>query len=237
MTAPEWKKRCDEEWALGGMAMPDSVDWKSAYEAKPFGRNLLKNPSPHGLSKDIPPPEPEMPDAPMHSPPCFEPEGDFSGWSTNTEVLPCDTSGIPAGVVVCALPQNSWFTLEQTVDLKAEGLWEKLLDDFQPEIMIQDWYEESQLHESIYQLQVKLLGADKSSVIAEHSVKPSEDLSTYSHTWKEKPFPQVRWAVSSNAPPINCNRQHLKTTGHERTHFTCFELHHIRTKASTNGDC
>ncbi|XP_061904304.1 F-box only protein 50 isoform X2 [Entelurus aequoreus] len=185
MTAPEWKKRCDEEWALGGMAMPDSVDWKSAYEAKPFGRNLLKNPSPHGLSKDIPPPEPEMPDAPMHSPPCFEPEGDFSGWSTNTEVLPCDTSGIPAGVVVCALPQNSWFTLEQTVDLKAEGLWEKLLDDFQPEIMIQDWYEESQLHESIYQLQVKLLGADKSSVIAEHSVKPSEDLSTYSHTWKE----------------------------------------------------
>ncbi|XP_061754053.1 F-box only protein 50 [Nerophis ophidion] len=185
MTAPEWKKRCDEEWGLRGMAMPDSVDWKSAYEAKPFGRNLLKNPSPHGLSKDIPPPEPEMPDAPMHGPPRFEPEGDFSGWSTNTEVLPYDTSGIPAGAVICALPQYSWFTLEQTVDLKAAGLWEKLMDDFQPEIMIQDWYEESQLHESIYQLQVKLLGADKSSVITEHSVKPSEDRSTYSHTWKE----------------------------------------------------
>jgi len=46
-------------------------------------------------------------------------------------------------------------------------------------------YEESQLHASIYQLQVKLLGADKSTVISEHSVNPSEDLSNYSHNWKE----------------------------------------------------
>lgn len=46
-------------------------------------------------------------------------------------------------------------------------------------------YEESQLHESIYQLHVKLLAADKSTVISEHIVQPVEDLSTYSHTWKE----------------------------------------------------
>lgn len=46
-------------------------------------------------------------------------------------------------------------------------------------------YEESQLHKSIYQLHVKLLGADKTTVISEHAVNPSEDLSTYSHTWKE----------------------------------------------------
>lgn len=30
---------------------------------------------------------------------------DFSGWTTNTEVLPYDRSGIPAGAVVCQLPQ------------------------------------------------------------------------------------------------------------------------------------
>lgn len=29
--------------------------------------------------------------------------------------------------------------MEQLVDLKAEGLWEDLLDHFQPEIHIQDW--------------------------------------------------------------------------------------------------
>lgn len=34
----------------------------------------------------------------------------------------------------------SWFTLEQLVDLKAEGLWDELLDTFLPEIVIQDWY-------------------------------------------------------------------------------------------------
>lgn len=34
----------------------------------------------------------------------------------------------------------SWFTMEQVVDLKAEGLWDELLDEFQPEILIQDWW-------------------------------------------------------------------------------------------------
>ncbi|KAM7398592.1 hypothetical protein PAMA_006478 [Pampus argenteus] len=46
-------------------------------------------------------------------------------------------------------------------------------------------YEESQLHDFIYQLHVKLLGADKSTVISEQTVNPTEDLSIYSHTWKE----------------------------------------------------
>lgn len=46
-------------------------------------------------------------------------------------------------------------------------------------------YEESQLHDSIYQLNVKLLGADKSTIISEHTVNPTEDRSAYSHTWKE----------------------------------------------------
>ncbi|KAJ0061472.1 hypothetical protein NL108_001947 [Boleophthalmus pectinirostris] len=185
MSSGEWKQRCEDEWGLGGAPMPDSVDWRSVYEAKPFNRNLLKNPSPYGLTKDVPPPEPDLPEQPDHGPPRFIPEGDFSGWTTSSEVLPYDSSGIPAGAVICHLPQASWFTMEQMVDLKAEGLWEELLDEFQPEIMIQDWYEESQLHKFIYQLHVKLLGADKTTVIDEHTVNPEEDLSIYSHNWKE----------------------------------------------------
>uniref|UniRef100_A0A3Q0SDZ9 P1, F-box associated domain containing n=1 Tax=Amphilophus citrinellus TaxID=61819 RepID=A0A3Q0SDZ9_AMPCI len=185
MSAAEWKKKCEEEWSLRGAPMPDGLDWKSVYEARPLGRNLLKNPAPYGLSTDVPPPEPDLPAVPDLGPPRFQPEGDFTGWTTNAEVLPYDTSGIPQGVVICALPQYSWFTMEQIVDLKAEGLWEELLDDFQPEIAIQDWYEESQLHDSIYQLCVKLLGADKSTVISEHAVNPTEQRATYSHNWKE----------------------------------------------------
>uniref|UniRef100_A0A8C9YJB1 P1, F-box associated domain containing n=1 Tax=Sander lucioperca TaxID=283035 RepID=A0A8C9YJB1_SANLU len=183
MSAAEWKKRCEAEWGLQGAPMPDNLDWKSVCDAKPFGRNLLRNPAPH--VRTPPPPEPDLPEVPTRGPPRFQPEGDFSGWTTSTEVLPYDRSGIPEGAVICALPQYSWFSMEQVVDLKAEGLWEELLDDFQPEIVIQDWYEESQLHDSIYQLNVKLLGADKSTVLSEHTVSPTEDRSAYSHTWKE----------------------------------------------------
>ncbi|TNN01520.1 hypothetical protein fugu_010902 [Takifugu bimaculatus] len=184
MSDAEWKNRCGSEWGLLGAPMPDGLDWKSVYEAKPFGRNLLRNPSPFGLSKDIPPHKPDLPDEPDFGPPRFQPDEDFSGWTTNTEVLPYDRSGIPAGAVVCQLPRYSWFSLEQLVDLKAEGLWEELLDNFQPEIHIQDWYE-SQLHDSIYQLQVKLLGADKSTVISEYTTSPTEDRSRDSRAWKE----------------------------------------------------
>ncbi|KAM9788742.1 F-box only protein 50 [Neosynchiropus ocellatus] len=181
----DWKKKCEEEWGLQGAPMPDSVDWKSVYEARPLGRNLLKNPSPLGVSKDVPPPEHEPPEVPRQGPVVSAPDGDFTSWKTDTETLPEDTSGIPPGVVICHLPQLSWFTLEQVVDLKAEGLWNELMDGFQPEIKVEDWYEESQLHGEIYQLHVKLLAADKTTVIAEHSVSPTEDLSVYSHTWKE----------------------------------------------------
>ncbi|KAF7205221.1 F-box only protein 50 [Nothobranchius furzeri] len=185
MSAADWRKRCEDEWGLQGVPMPEHLDWKFVYESRPFGRNLLKNPAPLGFSKDNPPPERELPEFPPGGPPRHQPDGDFTGWTTSTEVLPYDTSGIPEGVVICALPQYSWFTLEQVVDLKAEGLWDQLLDECQPEIIVQDWYEESQLHEFIYQLHVKLLDADKATVISEHTAKPKEELSTYSHTWKE----------------------------------------------------
>lgn len=46
-------------------------------------------------------------------------------------------------------------------------------------------YEESQLHKSIYQLDVKLLGADAKTVIKQHSFNPEENLENYSHTWKK----------------------------------------------------
>ncbi|KAM8899854.1 F-box only protein 50-like [Spinachia spinachia] len=193
----EWKKRCAEEWSLQGASMPDPPDWKCVYDAKPLGRNLLKNPSPQGVGKDIPPPEHDLCEVPRRGSPSFAPDVDFSSWTTSTETLPYDSSGIPAGAVVCQLPRYSWFTMEQVVDLKAEGLWEELLDDFQPEILIQDWYKTNRLHKSIFELHVKLLGADKSTVISEHSANPTEDRSAYSHTWKE-----VSYVFSGYGPGV-----------------------------------
>lgn len=71
-------------------------------------------------------------------------------------------------------------------------------------------YEESQLHESIYKLHVKLLGADRSTVIQEHRASPSEDLSVYSHNWKE---------VSRSAPWLPSSPASEPFTEH-----TCFGL-------------
>lgn len=53
MAAAEWKARCEVEWSLQGAPMPESLDWKSVYEAKPFGRNLLRNPAPFGTSNTL----------------------------------------------------------------------------------------------------------------------------------------------------------------------------------------
>ncbi|KAJ8383647.1 hypothetical protein AAFF_G00216180 [Aldrovandia affinis] len=199
MAATDWRKKCQLEWSLDekDAPMPDTVDWKAVYGKKPFGRNLLKNPAPDGLSHNTLPPEHELAGMFGAEPPRLEPEGDFTGWKTSTETLPYDTSGIPAGAVICQLPRFSWFSLEQKVDLKGEGLWDELLDQFQPDIAIQDWYEESQLHKFIYQLQVRLLGADGETVIQEHCVNPEEDTSTFSHTWKE-----VSHVFSSYGPGV-----------------------------------
>ncbi|XP_075343515.1 F-box only protein 50-like [Odontesthes bonariensis] len=171
----ECRKRCETEWGLQGAPMPDSVDWKSVCEAKPLGRNLLKNPLLHLLSsKDTPPPKPNLTFGP---PPSCQPDGerpssflgDFTGWTTSIEVLPYDSSGIPAGAGICAILQFRLVSLEI-----------------------------KHLHESIYQLHVKLLGTDKSTVISEHTVNPSEELSTYSHKWKE-----VSHVFSGYGPGVN----------------------------------
>lgn len=52
----DWKQKCDSEWQLTakGVPLPDDVDWKTVYEKKPLGRNLLKNPSPHGMAVTSP---------------------------------------------------------------------------------------------------------------------------------------------------------------------------------------
>ena len=49
---------------------------------------------------------------------------------------------MPAGPTAClpCAPSHSWTVKKQCVDLLAEGLWEELLDDEQPDITVMDWY-------------------------------------------------------------------------------------------------
>ncbi|EHA98152.1 Non-specific cytotoxic cell receptor protein 1-like protein [Heterocephalus glaber] len=83
--------------------------------------------------------------------------GNFRGWHIRTELL----------------HQNlSWTVKQQCVNLLAEGLWEELLDDEQPDVTIMDWYEDSRLDQCVYELHVWLLAADRRTVIAQHHVAP-----------------------------------------------------------------
>ncbi|XP_025770613.1 syncollin [Puma concolor] len=82
-------------------------------------------------------------------------KGIFGDWSNTIASLYC-----------------SWTVKQQCVDLMAEGLWEELLDDEQPDITVMDWYEDSRLDTCVYELHVWLLAADRRTVIAQHHVAP-----------------------------------------------------------------
>ncbi|XP_004441565.1 PREDICTED: F-box only protein 50 [Ceratotherium simum simum] len=142
-----------QEWgSLGGrLELPPRLTWKLLFLRRPLYRNLLRSPNPEGINIYEPAPS----TGPTQQP--LETLGNFRGWSIRTE----------------RLQQNlSWTVKQQCVDLLAQGLWEELLDDEQPDITVMDWYEDSRLDVCVYELHVWLLAADRRTVIAQHHVAP-----------------------------------------------------------------
>ncbi|KAM6225370.1 F-box only protein 50 [Rhynchocyon petersi] len=142
-----------EEWGpLGeGLRLPTHLSWRLIFLRRPLYRNLLRSPNPEGINIYEPAPS----TGPTRKP--LEALGNFRGWIIRTEELQAD---------------RSWTVKQQCVDLLAEGLWEELLDDEQPDITIMDWYEDSRLDTCVYELHVWLLAADRRTVIAQHHVAP-----------------------------------------------------------------
>ncbi|XP_037371401.1 F-box only protein 50 [Talpa occidentalis] len=142
-----------EEWGppSEGLELPPRLTWKLLYLRRPLYRNLLRSPNPEGINIY----EPAPPTGPTQQP--LESLGNFQGWYIGTEDL----------------QQNlSWTVKQQCINLLAEGLWEELLDDEQPDITVMDWYENSHLDVCVYELHVWLLAADRRSIIAQHHVAP-----------------------------------------------------------------
>nr|XP_054318658.1 F-box only protein 50 [Pongo pygmaeus] len=142
-----------EEWGplSGGLELPQRLTWKLLLLRRPLYRNLLRSPNPEGINIY----EPAPPTGPTQRP--LETLGNFRGWYIRTQKL----------------QQNqSWTVKQQCVDLLAEGLWEELLDDEQPDITVMDWFEDSRLDACVYELHVWLLAADRRTVIAQHHVAP-----------------------------------------------------------------
>ncbi|XP_049755985.1 F-box only protein 50 [Elephas maximus indicus] len=142
-----------EKWGPPGgtLRLPEHLSWRLIFLRRPLYRNLLRSPNPEGINISEPAPR----TGPTHQP--LGTLGNFSGWFIRTEKLQGD---------------RSWTVKQQCVDLLAEGLWEELLDDEQPDITVMDWYEDSRLDLCVYELHVWLLAADRRTVIAQHHVAP-----------------------------------------------------------------
>ncbi|XP_067413401.1 F-box only protein 50 [Emydura macquarii macquarii] len=175
----DWQRQFEGSWELGrrGVPLPSNPDWRALCERKPFERNLLQSPNPEGvnISEPAPPCSPNSPRVPLES------LGNFSGWVISTEALPPKGGGGKPGSVA---PRFSWCVKQQRVDLLAEGLWEMLLDSYQPNITVMDWYEDSRLAETVYQLHVRLLAADGQTSLQEfHHEDPKDGVSQEKRNW------------------------------------------------------
>ncbi|XP_038236986.1 F-box only protein 50 [Dermochelys coriacea] len=174
-----WQQQFEGAWELGrrGVPLPKDPDWKALCERKPFERNLLQSPNPEGVNISEPAPHlpPNSPQVPLES------LGNFSGWAISTEKLPPQMAGKKPG---SEAPRFSWCVKQQRVDLLAEGLWEELLDSYQPNITVMDWYEDSRLAGIVYQLHVWLLAGNGQTPLQEfHHEGPEHGASLEKKNW------------------------------------------------------
>uniref|UniRef100_A0A8C8RLI8 NCCRP1, F-box associated domain containing n=1 Tax=Pelusios castaneus TaxID=367368 RepID=A0A8C8RLI8_9SAUR len=74
-----------------------------------------------------------------------------------------------------------WCVKQQRVDLLAEGLWEALLDSYQPNITVMDWY---WLSCECTGLHVRLLAADGQTSLQEfHHESPKDGVPQEKRNW------------------------------------------------------
>ncbi|XP_062995945.1 F-box only protein 27 [Elgaria multicarinata webbii] len=118
---------------------------------QPFGRNLIKNPC--GKEQY------------QH----WDVRHGGSGWCV--EENKDHVEGAEAQT--CFVSSYEWCVKSQLVDLLKEGLWEKLLDTCQPEILISDWWGSRKDSGCAYKIHVSLLAQDQRTVLAEFKASPA----------------------------------------------------------------
>ncbi|XP_041090657.1 F-box only protein 27-like [Polyodon spathula] len=144
-----WKFKAEEEnkhLQIVKKCVPANMDWKKLCLKEPFHKNLIQNP--------------------------FGKEG-FKGWDILNGGDGWSIRTFPpedlAGVCSTFVSSYFWCKKSQTINLLEEGLWEDLLDNYQPEICIQDWYSSHRDCGGEYLMKVKLLAADKRTVLQKYN--------------------------------------------------------------------
>ncbi|XP_037740395.1 F-box only protein 17 [Chelonia mydas] len=140
--------------------------WSRICLLEPLGRNLLRNPCGQDQFRH------------------WQVEHGGNGWKV--EENRCPVEGAPAQT--CFVSSFEWCIKSQLVDLLKQGLWEELLDNYQPEIYISDWWGAREDCGCEYSICVKLLAADGRTVIAKFQANPDPI-----QQWNDAQYHQVSY--------------------------------------------
>ncbi|XP_058052477.1 F-box only protein 27-like [Ahaetulla prasina] len=154
-----WRREPAMRAALQAAARCPRLRWSRLGVLRPLGRNLVRNPC--GREK-----------------PGSLPADQFRHWTVQCE-FPCrwkveeNRARLEgAEAQTCFASSFQWCQKEQVIDLLKEGFWQDLLDTYQPDIVVSDWWGGRQDCGCKYELYVVLLAANKKRKIDVFEAKP-----------------------------------------------------------------
>ncbi|XP_029475712.1 F-box only protein 27-like [Rhinatrema bivittatum] len=173
-----WRVKCERERRTSlleaARCCPD-LPWGRVYLKEPFARNLLRNPC--GTEQF------------QH----WKLQHGGDRWSVENNRSHLEGAKAQS----CFVTSFNWCIKWQVIDLLKEGLWEKLLDHHQPEILVTDWYAGRNDCGCVYSIHVKLLAADKTSVIATFQENPEPI-----PQWNDEQYHQVSHVFRNYGPGV-----------------------------------
>ncbi|XP_013927197.1 PREDICTED: F-box only protein 27-like [Thamnophis sirtalis] len=143
--------------ALQAVARCPRPQWSRLAVLRPLGRNLVQNPC-------------WIEDFRHLSVQCKFPGwngGWNAGWNAGWKV----EEYLGAEDQTCFASSSKWCQKEQVIDLLKEGFWLDLLDTYQPDIVVSDWWSGFQDYGCEYELYVALLAANKKRTVGVFEAK------------------------------------------------------------------
>ncbi|XP_015744026.1 F-box only protein 27-like, partial [Python bivittatus] len=109
-----------------------------------------------------------------------------------------------------------WCQKYQTIDLLKEGFWQDLLDVYQPDVFVSDWWGGREDCGCRYELSVALLAADKRTEIALFKAQPDPI-----PQWNDASYQQVTHTFRRYGPGVRyiCFRHKGIDTQYWKGHY------------------
>ncbi|XP_042296616.1 F-box only protein 27 [Sceloporus undulatus] len=171
----QWERDPSKKATLEAAKHCPPMDWCRVGVLQPFGRNLIKNPCGKEQFRH------------------WEVQHGGDKWKVE------DNRGHVEGAEAqsCFVSSFLWCAKSQVIDLLKEGFWEELLDTYQPDIFISDWWCAREDCGYIYKIQVSLLAADRTSVIAIFAVEPDPI-----PRWNDSKYQQISHVFRNYGPGV-----------------------------------